>query len=71
MSRGSTLLVCLCLLTPVVARATTPPPEAPDLELLEFLGEWGDEGDAWLQQQQNEQQKSVAAPRTEVKQNDE
>ena len=72
MNMGSALFVCLCLLMPAVSLASTPVDEGPDPELLEFLGEWSDDGEKWLQQeQQKEQQKSVATPKTEVKQDDE
>ena len=81
MNRANALLLTLTLLAPALTHATET--DAPDPELLEFLGEWGDEGDAWLQQQQDQQvqqaqqqhqqqeNRSVAAPKTEVKQNDE
>ncbi|TPW18727.1 MAG: hypothetical protein FD130_51 [Halothiobacillaceae bacterium] len=65
MNRGSVLIVGLCLLTPTLSQAVAP--ETPELELLEFLGEWSGEGEAWIKQQTLEQEKAVAAPKTEVK----
>lgn len=69
MNRGSTLLVGLCLLTHVPGVATAPTPETPELELLEFLGEWSDEGEEWLKQQEKlRDEKPAAAPqKAEVK----
>lgn len=67
MNRVNPLLLGLCLLAPVLSQAAAPAPEAPDLELLEFLGEWNGEGEEWLKQQALEQEKAVAAPKVEVK----
>lgn len=73
MSRASCLLLGVCLLTPALSMAAAPvpapvqAPDTPDLELLEFLGEWSGEGEEWLKQQKLEQEKAVAAPKAEVK----
>lgn len=67
MKRVNHVLLGLCLIAPAAGMAGTPASDAPDLELLEFLGEWGDEGEAWMKQQKVEQEKAVAAPKGEVK----
>jgi hypothetical protein len=51
MRRTSTVALALgCWwLTGVRAQETeSPPPEAPDLEFLEYLGSWAEEDDEWL-----------------------
>lgn len=76
MKRVNTLLLGLCLITPVTTMAAAPVPtadaDAPDLELLEFLGEWSGEGEAWLQQmdKSKDEKPAVAPKKSEVK-NDE
>lgn len=73
MKRVSGLLLGLCLITPVAVMAAPPTPkpdaDAPDPELLEFLGEWSGEAETWLKQQEKSVDvKPAAAPRkAEVK----
>ena len=45
MRRVSVLTLGLCLLSAAVMADEA---EAPGLEFLEFLGEWQDDGEAWL-----------------------
>ena len=66
MNRVNTILLGLCLITPAASMAAEPAPESPDLELLEFLGEWDGESEAWLRQQKLNEEKSATAPKTEV-----
>lgn len=67
MNRVNGLLLGLCLITPTAGMATEPAPEPPDLELLEFLGEWDGESETWLQQQKLDDEKPATAPKSEVK----
>jgi hypothetical protein len=67
MNRVKRLLLGLCLITPTATMAAAPAPEEPALELLEFLGEWDGESEAWLRQQKLDDEKSAATPKAEVK----
>lgn len=67
MSRANALLLCATLIAPAALQAQEP--EAPDMELLEFLGEWSGEDEVLLQQIEEELRRQAAAPKREVKEN--
>ncbi len=63
MHKANALLLGLCLVSPALAVDET---DAPDLEFLEFLGEWQDDGDAWLDTQKLDELPVRPTPATEV-----
>lgn len=62
--RASGWLLSLCLASPAMADEQ----ETPDLEFLEFLAEWQDESEAWLDTQDLDKlpTQTEPAPETEV-----
>ncbi len=63
MRRANITLLGLCLMSPALVADES---EMPDLAFLEFLGEWQDEGEAWLDTQELEELTVNAVPATEV-----
>lgn len=63
MRKANTLLLGLCLVSVAVAADDA---EIPDLEFLEFLAEWQDEGEVWLDEQNLDELLAESEPATEV-----
>ncbi len=63
MRRVSITLLGLCLVSPVLVADES---EMPDLAFIEFLGEWQDEGEAWLDTQELEELSEKPVPAIEV-----
>ncbi len=63
MHRVNAALLGVCLVSPALLADE---PEAPDLAFLEFLGEWQEEGEAWLDTQKLEEITVDSTSETEV-----
>lgn len=63
MRKANTLLLGLCLVSVAVVADDA---EIPDLEFLEFLAEWQDEGEVWLDEQNLDELLAESEPATEV-----
>lgn len=55
MHKANFLLLGLCLVSTCVVADEGEEPGTPDLEFLEFLGEWQDDGETWLDTQKLEE----------------
>ncbi|HHJ81016.1 MAG TPA: hypothetical protein ENJ65_05235 [Candidatus Tenderia electrophaga] len=66
MHKANFLLLSLCLVSTNIVADEAEESGAPDLEFLEFLGEWQDDGEAWLDTQKLEELAVKPTPATEV-----
>ena len=63
MRKANSLLLGLCLVSSALVADDA---DTPDLEFLEFLGEWQDDGEAWLDTQKLDELVVKPTPTTEV-----
>jgi len=63
MRKANSLLLGLCLVSSALVADDA---DTPDLEFLEFLGEWQGDGDAWLETQKLDELAVKPTPTTEV-----